>query len=143
MGKTPFLTAEPIRQQEWELVVRRSFGVPDLVSHKDAREALIRCVEDELRENGWQIPARATAEAIVDALMKLGTVGDPDDTLLSGATLDTREAAYRLIDKGLTLVDPEHLVFDVMSEYPTEVVAVAQNAMDRIFQYVREQPVGD
>jgi hypothetical protein len=70
--------------------------------------------------------------------MALATSGDVDDRLLPAG-----DAAYRLLYEGTTLVDPQHLVFDVMSEYPPEVVAVAQQALDRVGHYVREQPLVD
>jgi hypothetical protein len=77
------MTAESAsdRQQQWELVVRRSFGISDLVAYKDAREALIECFEDQLCENGWQSHTRGIAEPITDALMALGTDGELDDDL--------------------------------------------------------------
>ena len=129
--------------------MRRSYGISDRVADKDAREALIECFEDQLHENGWQSVTRGIAEPIVDALMALGANGELDDHLLpaelglSSATFTTRDAAYRLLDKGMTVVDPEHLVFGVMFEYPTEVFAAAQQVLDRIGQYAREQPFGD
>ena len=134
------MTAESAsdRQQQWALVVRRSFGIPDPVSNEDAREALIGSLRDQLHENGWQSPTRGTAEPIVDALIAFGTSGDLDDRLLPPG-----DAAYRLIDKGLSAVDPEHLVFDMMFEYPPEVVAAIQQLLDRVSQYVREQSLGD
>ncbi len=145
------MTAESAsdRQQQWVLVVRRSFEIPDLVGNEDAREALIGHLLDQLQENGWQSPTRGTAEPIVDALMAFGATEEMDDQLLpaglglSAPTFTTQDAAYRLLDKALAVVDPEHLVFDVMSELPPEVVAVTQQVLDRVFQYVREQPFGD
>jgi hypothetical protein len=129
------------RQQQWELVVRRSFGISDLVAKRDAREALIRNFEDQLHENGWHIPSRGTAEPIVDALMALGAIEDLDDPTLTTRT--TRDSAYRLIEKGLAVIDPEHLVFDMSFEYPREVVAAAEQVLDRVGRYVREQQFGD
>jgi hypothetical protein len=145
------MTAESAsdRQREWVFVVRRSFGIPDLITDEDARETLIGSLEDQLRDNRWQSPSRAIAEPMVDALIALGTSGDLDERLLRAApplsdvTSANRDAAYRLIEKGLTVVDPQHLVFAVMSEYPSEVVATAQQALDRVGHYVREQPLGD
>jgi hypothetical protein len=126
------------RQEQWALVVRRSFGIPDLATDEDARKALVGSLEEEFRECGWQGPALEIAEPIVDALMALGATADVSDRLLPAG-----DAAYRLLSKATTAVDPQHLVFDVMSEYPPEVVAVAQQALDRIGHYLREQPLGD
>ncbi len=144
------MTAESAsdRQLQWELVVRRSFGISDLVADNDARETLIGCFEDQLRANGWQSLTRGIAEPIVSALMVLGANGELDDYLpaelgLSVATFTSRDAAYRLLDHGMTVVDPEHLVFDMMSEFPPEVVATAQQVLYRIGQYARQQPFGD
>jgi hypothetical protein len=145
------MTAESVsdRQQQWVLVVRRSFEISDVVSDEDARKALIGHLQEQLEGNGWQSPTRGIAEPLVDALMALGASGDIDDQLLpaglgvSAPTFTTRDAAYRLLDKGLTVVDPEHLVFDSMSELPSEVVGTAQQILDRVFEYVRKQPFGD
>ena len=144
------MTAESAsdRQQQWVLVVRRSFEIPDLVGNEDAREALIGHLLEQLQENGWQSPTRGTAAPIVDALMAFGASEEIDDQLLpvglglSAPTFTTQDVAYRLLDRAMTVVDPEHLVFDVMSELPPEVVAVTQQVLDRVFQYVREQPFG-
>lgn len=142
------MTAESAtdRQRRWELVVRRSFEISDLVSHDDARRILIGQLQAQLEENGWQSPTRGTAEPIVDALMALGANEEIVDHLLPVGTgysvppFTTRDAAYRLLDRGLTVVDPEHLVFDPMSELPPEVVGTAQQVLDRICDYVRKQP---
>jgi hypothetical protein len=90
---------------------------------------------------------------MVDALMALGVSGDPEDGLFNAELnaeqsvfsdpLPTRDAAHQLIDKALTIVDPEHLVVDPTSEYPPEIVAAAQVALDRVFRYADEQPFGD
>ena len=145
------MTAESAsdRQQQWVLVVRRSFEISDVVSDEDARKQLIRHFQDQLEEHGWQLPTRGIAEPIVDALVALGASGDIDDQLLptgidlSAPSFTTREAAYRLLEKGLAVVDPEHLVFDPMSELPSEVVGAAQLVLDRICTYVRAQPFVD
>ena len=126
------------RQQQWELVVRRSFGISDLVPNKDARETLIRCFEDELEVSGWQSAPRAVAQPFVDALMVLEVVGD-----LSDPSFTTRDGAHRVIAKGIAVIDPEHLVYEARFDYPTEIVAAAQQMLVRIEQYVREQPLGD
>lgn len=117
---------------EWALVVRRSFEISDLVSQRDAREALIRRCEAQLRDNGWQRPTRAVAEPITDALLSLGAIGSIDD-----------RSAYRLLERGTNVVDPEHLVFDVMSEFPPEVVAAAQQLLDVVSKYAYEEPRAD
>jgi hypothetical protein len=122
------------RQQQWELVVRRSFGIPDRVAGEDARKTLIGFFQDQLEENGWQSPTRGMCEPILDSLMALGASEDLDDRLLSAEM--RRDAAYRLIDRGIAEVDPLHLVFDVRFEYPPQVVAVVQQVLDRIVQYI-------
>ena len=126
------------RQRQWELVVRHAFGISDRVPNNDAREALIGSFQDRLQDNGLQSPTRGAAEPIVDALLALGPVEDLDDPMLS-----TRETAYRLLEKGMTVVDPERLVFDARFEYPPEVVAAAQQILDRVGRYLREQQFGD
>lgn len=145
------MTAESAsdRQLQWVLVVRRSFEIPDHVDNEDARRALVRKLEEHLHQNGWQSATRAIAEPMVDALMAFGASGDFDDRLLpvdldvSSETFVTRDAAHRLIDNGMMTVDPQHLVFDVTSEYPPEVIAVAEIVLDRVFQYAREQSFGE
>ena len=143
------MTAESAsdRQQQWVLVVRRSFDIPDLVGNEDAREALM--APPGAASGEWVAkPHRGTAAPIVDALMAFGASEEIDDQLLpvglglSAPTFTTQDVAYRLLDRAMTVVDPEHLVFDVMSELPPEVVAVTQQVLDRVFQYVREQPFG-
>jgi hypothetical protein len=118
------------RERQWALAVRRSFGIPDFVSNEDAREALIVNLEDLLQESGWRSAKRGICEPMVDALLALEARAD----------LGVREGASRLIGKGITVVDPERLVFDARFEYPPEVVAVAQQALDRVDHYVRERP---
>src|SRR5580692_11538923 len=113
------------RQQRWVLVVRRSFGIPDLVSNEDAREAIIGSLLEQLQENGYRSPTRGAAEPIVDAFIAFGVGGNLDDSLLPPG-----DAANQLIDKGLSEIDPEHLVFDMMFEYPPEVVAAVQQLLD-------------
>jgi hypothetical protein len=122
------------RQQQWELVVRRSFGIPDLVADEDAHSVLIGFLQDQLEENGWQSPTRGMCEPILDSLMALGASEDLEDCMLSAEM--RRDAAYRIIDRGLAEVDPQHLVFDVRFEYPPQVVVVAQQVLDRIGQYI-------
>jgi hypothetical protein len=123
---------------QWEIVVRRSFGISDLVAKNEARETLIRFFEDELRVNGWHSAPRAVAQPVVDSLMVLEVIGD-----LSDPTFTTRDGARRLVGHGIGVVDPEHLVYDARFEYPTEIVAAAQQMLARVEQYVREQPFGD
>jgi hypothetical protein len=48
-----------------------------------------------------------------------------------------------VIDRGLTVVDPEHLAFDVRSGYPPEIVAAAGSVLYQVLQYIREHPYGD
>ncbi len=136
------------RQQEWTLVVRRSFGIPDAVDHEDARRALVRGIEDQLHEHGWHSATRAIAQPMMDALIVLGASGELDAWLLaadgrvSPDTASSRDAAHRLLDRGTTVVDPEGLVFDVTDEYPPEVITVAEQALDRVSRYVRERSFG-
>ncbi len=126
------------RQEQWVLCVRRSFGIPDLAADEEAREALIENLEDQLRGNGCRSSAHGIAEPMVDALLALWASEHLDERLVPAS-----DAAYRLLDRGTSAVDPEHLVFDVMSEYPPEVVAVAQRVLDQVGDYAREQPFGD
>jgi hypothetical protein len=126
------------RQERWTLAVRRSFGIPDLASSEDARKTLVNALEDALRNNGWVTATHAVADPMADALLAFGAASDFDDELL-GAEPPT-EAAHRLVAKGLMVVDPEHLAYDVRGEYPPEVVAVAELALVRVMQCIREQP---
>jgi hypothetical protein len=128
------------RQQQWLLVVRRSFGISDLVSNEEARNALIQSFQDDLQENGWQNPTRGMCEPLLDALLAMGASGDLADRLVAEVP---RDAAYRLIDTGIAEVDPMHLVFDKRFEYPPEAVAASQQVLDRIFQYQCEHPFDD
>jgi hypothetical protein len=137
------------RQQQWTFVVRRSFGIPDHLGTEEARRELVMCLEEQFLENGWRSAPRAIADPMVDALMALGVSGDPEDRLFNAERsvfsdpFPTRDAAHQLIDKALTIVDPEHLVVDPTSEYPPEIVAAAQVALDRVFRYADEQPFGE
>jgi hypothetical protein len=129
------------RQQQWLLVVRRSFGISDLVRNEEARHALIQSFQNDLQENGWQNPTRGMCEPLLDALLAMGASGDLADRLVAAEV--PQDAAYRLIDTGIAEVDPMHLVFDKRFEYPPEAVAAAQQVLDRIFQYVRDHPFDD
>lgn len=137
------------RQQQWVLSVRRSFGISDLVGDEDARKEIVRCFEERLRENGWQIATRAISDPLVEAMIVMGASGDLDDLLLvaeqsiSAETSPTRDAAHRVIDRGLTIVDPEHLAFDVRSGHPSEIVTTADDVLYQVLQYMREHPYGD
>ena len=126
------------RQEQWEIVVRRSFEISDLVAKNEARETLIRFFEAELRVNGWHSAPRAVAQPVVDSLMVLEVIGD-----LSDPTFTTRDRARRLVGHGIGVVDPEHLVYDPSFEYPSEIVAAVQQMLARVEQYVHEQPFGD
>ena len=129
------------RQQRWLLVVRRSFGISDLVSNEEARRALIEAFRDDLQENGWPNPTRGMCEPLLDALLAMGASGALEDRLLAADV--PQDAAYRLIDTGIAEVDPMHLVFDRRFEYPPEAVAAAQQVLDQVFQYLREHPFDD
>jgi hypothetical protein len=133
--------SDPHRQLQWLLVVRRSFGISDFVSNEEARNALIENFQDNLQENGWQNPTRGMCEPLLDALLAMGESGDLADRLLAAEA--PRDAAYRLIDKGIAEVDPMHLVFDKRFEYPPEAVAATQQVLDRVIQYLREHPFDD
>lgn len=126
-----------IRQQKWALAVRRSFGIPDLASHEDARNALVEWFEEELRKSEWLSAPRAVADAMADSLMTFGASSDFDVQLLFADP--PTEAAYRLMIKGRAEVDPDHLVFDVRDAYPPEVATVAELALVRVVQSAREQ----
>ncbi len=126
------------RQEQWVLCVRRSFGISDLAADEEAREALIENLEGQLRGNGWRSSNHGVAEPMVDALLALWASEHLDERLVPRS-----DAAYRLLDRGTSVVDPEHLVFDVTSEYPPEVVAVAQRVVDQVGDYAREQPLRD
>lgn len=132
--------SDPIRQQQWAQAVRRSFGIPDLMSHEDARRTLAKSLEEELRRHGWLSATRAVADPMADALLTLGAHSDFDDQWL--LTDPPTEAAHRLVANGLLVVDPEHLVFDERGEHPPEVVAVAQLALVRVIESAREHPTG-
>ena len=118
--------------------MRRSFEISDLVAKNEARETLIRFLEDELRVSGWHSAPRAVAQPLVDSLMVLEVIGD-----LSDPTFTTRDRARRLVGHGIGVVDPEHLVYDPSFEYPSEIVAAVQQMLARVEQYVHEQPFGD
>jgi hypothetical protein len=126
------------RQRQWELVVRRSFEISDLAARNEARQALIGCLENYLQSNGWQSALRGVSEPIVDSLMVLEVAGD-----LSDPTFTTRDRAHRLLARGVTVVDPERLVFDARFEYPPEVVAAVEEMLTRVERYAREQQFGD
>jgi hypothetical protein len=125
------------REEQWILLVRRSFGISDLVSAQDAREELIGSLQNQLHANGWRSPSRGIAEPMVDALMTLGANAD-----WQGFPLEP-DAALKLIDNGLAEIDPEHLAFDMRFAYPSEVVGAAQQVLDKIAIYVREQAGGE
>ncbi len=126
----------PDRQEQWQILVRRSFGISDLVAKTEAREALVRCFEEELQISGWQSAPRAVAQPLVDSLMVLELVGD-----LSDSTFTSQDRARRLVAHGIGVVDPEHLVYDGSFEYPPEIVAATQQMLERNEQYVSEHPV--
>jgi hypothetical protein len=125
------------RQQQWVLVVRRSFGISDPVADNEARETIIRFFEHQLQVNGWQSAPRAIAEPIVDSLMVLEVLGDVDHP-----TFTTRDGAQRLLAHGIAVVDPEHLVFDSGFDYPAEILAATLQILERVEEYVREQKLG-
>ena len=126
------------RQEQWEVIVRRSFGIADFVAKNEARETLIRFFEDELRVSGWHSAPRSVAQPLADSLMVREVIGD-----LSDPAFTTRDRAHRLVGHGIGVVDPEHLVYDARFEYPPEIIAAAQQMLARVEQYVREQPLGD
>jgi hypothetical protein len=126
------------RQDDWENVVRRSFGVSDVVAKDEARETLISLFQDALEVSGWQSAPRAVAQPLVDSLMVLEVIGD-----ISDPAFTTPDGARRLVAHGIGVVDPEHLAYDARSEYPPEIVAAAQQMLARVELYVREQPLGD
>ena len=128
----------PDRQEQWQITVRRCFGISDLVANEDARETLVRYFENELQESGWQNAPRAVAQPLVDSLMLFEVVGD-----LSDPGFTTRVGAHRMVAHGIGVIDPEHLVYDVRFEYPPEIVVASQQMVARVEHYVREQPLDD
>jgi hypothetical protein len=86
---------------------------------------------------------------MLDALIALGASGDLDDQMLpaelrvSAENVNARDAAHRVLDKGISVIDPEYLMYDTRDEYPPEIVAAAQQVLDLIFAYIREQPFDD
>jgi hypothetical protein len=122
-------------QEKWQIAVRRSFGISDLVAGEDARETLVKCFEDELQVCGWQSAPRAVAQPLADSLMLLEVVGDLNDPAST-----TQDRARRIIAHGIGVIDPEHLVYEARFEYPDEIVMAAQQMLARVEQYVREQP---
>ena len=126
------------RQQEWELVVRRSFEISDFVALDEARETLISCFERHLEANGWQGAPRAIAQPIVDSLMLLEVAGG-----LSDPTFATRDGAHRILAHGISVVDPERLVYDARFEYPPEIVATTQQMLVQIVRYARQERFSD
>lgn len=126
------------RQAEWQMIVRRSFGISDLATHEDARERLVELFGNELQESGWTSAPRAVAQPLVDSLMLLEVVGDLDDPAFT-----TLDGANRLIGHGIGLIDPEHLAYEARFDYPAEIVVAVQAMLARIEQYVREQPFDD
>lgn len=137
------------RQQHWTFVARRSFGIPESIGDQEARRILVSRIETQLQENGWRNAPHAIAQPMLDAVIALGASGDFDDQVLpaelgsSAESVTTRDAAHRLLDRGMSVVDPEYLVFDARGEYPPEVIAAAQQVLDLIFAYLREQPFDD
>jgi hypothetical protein len=135
-------------REQWALVVRRSFEIPDPVSDSEAQDVLVARVEGVLRDNGWTSATRAVAEAVLEAVVVVGASGDLGDLMPaadasgSDAGLPIRDAALRVLDTGTTIVDPEDLVFDGSGDYPPEIVASVQQVLDRVNHYVREQPLG-
>ena len=107
---------------------------------------IIESIEGQLHANGWHSATHAIAEPMLDALVELGANGGLDACLLveeAGSPADatsTRDAAHRVIDRAVSVVDPEHLVIDVPGEYPPEVLLTARQTVDRVVLYVREQP---
>lgn len=128
----------PGRQADWQFVVRRSFGISDLATHEDARQALVKCFEDELQERGWQSAPRAVAQPLVDSLLLVEVVGNLDDPAFT-----TLDGANRLIAHGIGVIDPEHLVYEAGFDFPPEIVVAVQEMLARVEQYVRGQPLDD
>jgi hypothetical protein len=121
------------RREQWVIVVRRSFGISDVVAHNDAREILIGLFENELQVTGWQSAPRAVAQPVVDSLLLVDVIGDLND-----ATSTTRDRANRVVENGIAVVDPEHLVLDTRMGYPPEIVAAAQQMLERVEKYFQQ-----
>jgi hypothetical protein len=126
------------RQEEWQIVVRRSFGISDSVANEEARETLVRCFEDELQVSGWQSAPRAVAQPLADSLLQPEVVGN-----LSDPAFTTRDRAHRIVAHGIGVIDPEHLVYDASFEYPPEIVVAAHQMLDRVEQYARGQALDE
>ena len=132
------MSGAPRRQEQWQIAVRRSFGISDLVADEDDRETLVRYFENELQASGWQSAPRAVAQPLVDSLMLFEVVGD-----LSDPAFTTRVGAHRMVAHGIGVIDPEHLAYDVRFEYPPEVLLASQQMLARVEHFVREQPFDD
>lgn len=137
------------RHSEWAVAVGRSFGISESVSDTEGRKIVIKRIQGQLQENGWRGATRAIAEPMLDALIELGASGGLDAYLrrpeagVSAETVGTRDAAHRVLDRATAVVDPEHLVIEVPGEYPSEILLVAQQAVDRVVVHVREQQRGN
>ena len=116
------------------IVVRRSFGISDVVADNDARETLIRFFEGELQVTGWQSAPRAVAQPLVDSLLLLDVIGDLNDS-----TFTTRDRANHVVANGIAVVDPEHLVLDTRFGYPPEIVAAVQQMLAWVEKYLGQQ----
>jgi hypothetical protein len=139
----------PDPQQHWTFLARRTFGIDEAIGDEEAKRILVSRIEMQLQENGWQNAPHAVAAPMLDALIALGASGDLDDLMLqtelrgSAESVTTRDAAHRLLAKGISVIDPEYLVYDARAEYPPELVAAAQQVLDRVSAYVREQSIDD
>lgn len=133
------------RHSEWVVVVGRSFGISDTVGHLETRRIIIESLEGHLQDHGWQGATRAIAEPMMDALVELGANGGFDSCIRpaepgsSADSASTRDAAHRVIDRAISVVDPEHLVIDAPGDYPYEILVTAQYAVDQVVIYLREQ----
>ena len=133
-GDRPMAPGSTSRQEQWVIVVRRSFGISDVVADNDARETLIRFFEGELQVTGWQSAPRAVAQPLVDSLLLLDVIGDLNDS-----TFTTRDRANHVVANGIAVVDPEHLVLDTRFGYPPEIVAAVQQMLAWVEKYLGQQ----
>jgi hypothetical protein len=56
--------------------------------------------------------------------------------------MTTETPAYQLIDSGVRVVDPEHLVFGMMSDFPPDGVATSTSSRP-VGHCARGHPFGD
>ena len=107
-------------------VVRpRTFGISDRVTNPTPGKHS----SGPSRTSFWTTGCKAPHGGLQSRLWMLSVAPGPIEDL-DDPTFSTRETAYRLLEKGMTVVDPERLVFDSDVEYPPEVIAAASKFWD-------------